>query len=111
MRVVRALSTRWLMRGRGWAARTPVRTNIRRNEVPRNLDKAYPFWTTDAISAISGDYWERIGAVPQNFAGSKWQEVPEVLGIPASSVCRICFSLAAMGLPIVFRYTWKYPVW
>jgi len=79
--------------------------------VPRNLDKAYPFWTTDAISAISGDYWERIGAVPQNFAGSKWQEVPEVLGIPASSVCRICFSLAAMGLPIVFRYTWKYPVW
>src|ERR1017187_2681777 len=56
MRVMRMLSTRWLTRGRGWAVSTPARANISRNEVPRNLDKAYPFWDNTSISVTSGAY-------------------------------------------------------
>ena len=81
MRVMRVLSTRWLTRGRGWAVSTPARANISRNEVPRNLDKDYPFFDYTSHIVCFRGLLKRISTVRQNFAASKWQEVPELRGI------------------------------
>ena len=86
MRVMRVLSTRWLTRGRGWAVSTPARANISRNEVPRNLDKAYPFLDyTSHIGCFRG-LLRQISAMRQNFAASKGQEVPKLGGTSMHSV-------------------------
>src|ERR1035438_63596 len=85
MRVMCVLSTRWVTRGRGWAASTPARANISRNEVPRNLDKAYPFFEyTSHIGCFRG-LLKRISTVRQNIAASKRQEVPELGGTSTHS--------------------------
>src|ERR1017187_2670196 len=77
---MRVLSTRWLTRGRGWAVSTPARANISRSEVPRNLDKAYPFLDyTSHIGCFRG-LLKRISTVRQNSVASKRQEVPELGG-------------------------------
>src|SRR6266536_2783268 len=59
-------------------------------------------------SSLRGTAWYR--KYPRTTAWSH-SVVPLVLSFRRSrSCCRIFFSLAAMRLPIVFRYTWKYPV-
>src|SRR5664279_1503465 len=98
MRVMRVLSTRWLTRGRGWAVSTAARANISRNEVPRNLDKAYPFFDyTSHIGCFRG-LLKRIGPVRQNFAASKRQGVAQLRGIPASSA--VSGRIWAIGNPL-----------
>src|ERR1017187_10269435 len=80
MRVMRVLSTRWLTRGRGWAVSTPASANISRNEVPRDLDKACPFFDyTSHIGCFRG-LMRRISTVRQNFAASRGQVVAELGG-------------------------------
>src|ERR1039457_278382 len=85
MRVMRALSTRWLTRGRGWAVRTPASANISRNEVPRNLDKAYPFFDYTSHIGCFRALMRRISTVRQNFAASKRQVVAELGGTSTHS--------------------------